>query len=137
MKHITLILGTMLVLVLTACGHNAVTFGKGIGFDAGFDPEHLSARVELIYGEMVNVAARDNLEIELTSDLEGGDNQANAVAKTGTLFRVRIGQQIAGYTVEAIEAGASARDLVRQFPGESAGPVQAEENQQAPQGDGE
>ena len=135
MKHI--ILAIAAALVLTGCGHNAIQYGKGIGFDAGFDPEHLSARVELIYGEMINVAARDNLEVELVSDMEGGDNQANASAKTGTVFRVKIGQQIAGYTVEAIEAGASARDLVRQFPGESSEPVQEEEKKQAPQDAGE
>ena len=113
-----------LVAVLTGCGHNAVTFGKGVGFEAGFDPEHFSGRVELLYGEMLNIAARDNLDIELKTDVEGGGiggtkQTATTTAKTGTALRVRIGQQIAGYTVDAIKAGASAKELIRPMPGES------------------
>lgn len=120
MERIRIFIGAFVMAMLTGCGHNAIQYGKGVGFNAGFDPEHMSARVELIYGEMVNIAARDNFEVELTSDMEGGDEQATASAKTGTALKIKFGQQINGYTVEAIEAGASARDLVRPLPEASA-----------------
>lgn len=136
MKHI--ILAAAAALILTGCGHNAVTFGKGVGFEAGFDPEHMTGRVELLYGEMLNIAARDNFEIVLKTDVEGGaseQKQAAATAKTGTELRIKVGQQINGYTVDAIKAGASAKDLIRRLPEESAEPAQAEESTQVPQAD--
>ena len=126
MERIKLFIAAFVMAMLTGCGHNAIQYGKGVGFNAGFDPEHMSARVELIYGEMINVAARDNFEIELVSDMEGGDEQATASAKTGTALKIKFGQQINGYTVEAIEAGASARDLVRPLPEASAEQPQSE-----------
>ena len=126
MERIKIFIGAFVMAMLTGCGHNAIQYGKGVGFNAGFDPEHMSARVELIYGEMVNIAARDNFEVELTSDMEGGQGQSDSAAKTGTVFRVKFGQQINGYTVEAIEAGASARDLVRPLPEASAEQPQSE-----------
>jgi len=110
MKRI--IFATLTAFALCGCGHNAITFGKGVGFEAGFDPEHMTGRVELLYGEMLNVAARDNFEIEFKSDMEGGDNQANAAAKTGTALKIKFGQQINGYTVDAVKAGADAKDLI-------------------------
>ena len=113
MKHIILFIAAALVLVLTGCGHNAIQFSKGIGFDAGFDPEHMSARVNLRYGEILSVAARDNIEVELQTGVEGGQEQATASTKTDSALRIKIGQQINGYFVEAIEAGADAKDLIQ------------------------
>ena len=101
------------LLICTSCGHNAIQFSKGIGFDAGFDPEHMTARVNLRYGEILSVAARDNIEVELATGVEGGQEQATASTKTDSALKIRIGQQINGYFVEAIEAGASASDLVK------------------------
>ena len=96
---------------LCSCGHNAVTFGKGVGFEAGFDPEHMTGRVELLYGEMLNVAARDNLEITLETDVEGGQETAAASAKTGTALRIKVGPQVNGYFVDAVSAGATADQI--------------------------
>ena len=102
---------TALLGTLCACGHNAVTFGKGVGFEAGFDPEHMTGRVELLYGEMLNVAARDNLEITLETDVEGSQETAAASAKTGTALRIKVGPQINGYFVDAVNAGATADQI--------------------------
>lgn len=137
MKHIVLIVAFAMTVLLTACGHNAFVLDKGIGFRAGFDPEHLSADVRFVYGEALTVAARDNFEIELVSDMEGGQEQSSAAAKTGTMFRVKVGQQINGYTVDAINAGAQAKDLIRPLPEESAEPAPTEASKQAPPDDGE
>ena len=128
MKQLVLIVAFAMTVLLTACGHNAFVLDKGFGFRAGFDPEHMSADVRFVYGEAVTIAARDNFEVELTSDMEGGQEQSSAAAKTGTRFRVKVGQQIAGYTVDAIKAGAQAKDLIRPLPEESAEPAPAEES---------
>jgi len=128
MKQLVLIVAFAMTVLLTACGHNAFVLDKGVGFRAGFDPEHLSADVRFVYGEALTVAARDNFEIELVSDMEGGQEQSSAAAKTGTMFRVKVGQQINGYTVDAINAGAQAKDLIRPLPEESAEPAPAEES---------
>jgi hypothetical protein len=105
-------LAALAAAMLCSCGHNAVVFGKGFGLRAGFDPEHMSADVSFIYGEQLTLAARDNIEIELVSDVEGGQESANADVKTGSKLKIRIGQQINGYFVEAVEAGANAADLI-------------------------
>ena len=62
MKNMKLFFAAAAIMMLCGCGHNAIQFSKGIGFDAGFDPEHMTARVNLRYGEILSVAARDNIE---------------------------------------------------------------------------
>lgn len=101
------------MFVFCGCGHNAIQFSKGIGFDAGFDPEHMSARVNLRYGEILSVAARDNIEVELATGVEGGQESAQAKTVTDSALKIKIGQQVNGYFVEAIEAGADAKDLIQ------------------------
>lgn len=117
MKHrkrtlIFVFLNLSALFFLTGCGHNAVVFGKGFGLRAGFDPEHMSADVSFIYGEQLTLAARDNIEIELVSDVEGGQEQATADVKTGSKLKIKIGQQVNGYFVDAVKAGAAASDLI-------------------------
>ena len=99
------------LVALSACGHNAIVFDKGLGFHAGFDPEHLSADVRFVYGEALTLAARDNLELELVSDAEGGQEQAAADVKTGSRLRIRIGRQVNGAARDLIEAGATAEQI--------------------------
>lgn len=99
-------------LSLCACGHNAVVFGKGFGFRAGLDPEHMSADFSLIYGEQLTLAGRDNITIKLKTDVTGGSETATANTSADSILEISIGQQIQGYTVDAIEAGADAKDLI-------------------------
>ena len=113
MVKFKIFLAALAAVLLCSCGHNAIQFSKGIGFDAGFDPEHMSARVNLRYGEILSVAARDNIEVELSTGVEGGTAEApTASTKTDSALKICIGQHINGYFVEAIEAGADAKDLV-------------------------
>lgn len=111
MKRIKLFLAALSVAMLTGCGHNAIQFSKGIGFDAGFDPEHMSARVNLRYGEILSVAARDNIDVELATGIEGGQEQAAASTHTDSSLKIHIGPQVNGYFVEAVEAGATADQI--------------------------
>lgn len=100
-------------LMFCSCGHNAVVFGKGFGLRAGFDPEHMSADVSFIYGEQLTLAARDNITVRLKTGVEGGQESATASTSADSMLEVIIGQQINGYFVEAVEAGADAKDLVK------------------------
>ena len=102
------LLGTLCVC---SCGHNAIVLDKGVGFRAGFDPEHLSADVRLVYGEALTVAARDNFEVLLQADVEGGQESAAASARTGPSLRIKVGPQVNGYFVEAVGAGATAGQI--------------------------
>jgi hypothetical protein len=71
-EKIKLFLSALAIAMLTGCGHNAIVFDKGFGLHAGVDPEHFSADVRFVYGEPLTLVARDNLELELVSDVEGG-----------------------------------------------------------------
>ena len=113
MKKLVITLALFTMLILTSCGHNAIQFSKGIGFDAGFDTEHMTARVNLRYGEILSVACRDNIEVEVATGVKGGQEQAQASTETDSSLKIKIGQQINGYFVEAIEAGADAKDLIQ------------------------
>ena len=111
-KNIILIVACFAMLALCSCGHNAIVFGKGLGLRAGFDPEHMSADVSFIYGEQVVVAGRDNIKVKLKTGVTGGQESATASANAESVFEIEIGQQINGYTVDAIEAGADTKDLI-------------------------
>lgn len=114
MKKLALLLTFGIVMLfITSCGHNAVVFGKGFGIRAGFDPEHFSADVNFIYGEQLTLAARDNIKIKLKTNVEGGqETSSKAVANADSILEIDIGQQINGYTVDAIKAGADTKDLI-------------------------
>ena len=96
---------------LCACGHNAIVFDKGFGFHAGVDPEHFSADVRFVYGEALTLATRDNIELELVSDVDGGQEQTAADVKTGSKLRIKIGRQLNGASRDLIEAGATADQI--------------------------
>jgi hypothetical protein len=111
-KNIILVVSIFSTLALCSCGHNAIVFGKGLGLRAGFDPEHMSADVSFIYGEQVVVAGRDNIKIKLKTGVNGGQENATASTSADSVFEIEIGQQINGYTVDAVEAGADMKDLI-------------------------
>ena len=115
MKEIFLAIGIPVLLLLTACSHNIVTYGDGIGFDMGVDPEHFSASFTLRYGKTMTAITRDNVEIELAGKANADGVQAadasTNVSTDGNL-RVKIGRQINGYAVDLAEAGADPDKVV-------------------------
>ena len=114
MKEIFLTIGIPVLLLLTACSHNVVTYGDGIGFDMGVDPEHFSASFTLRYGKTLTAVTRDNVEIELAGKANADGVQASDATKVGTdgNLRVKIGRQINGYAVDLVEAGADPGKVV-------------------------
>ena len=59
--------------LLAGCGHNAIQYGDGLGFDAGINPENYTLSLNLRYGKILSAVTRDNVEIEMTgkADADG------------------------------------------------------------------
>lgn len=118
MKNLFLVGAAVCMAVfLTACGHNAITYGDGIGFDAGINPENYTASFNLRYGKILSAVTRDNVEIEMTgkADADGAagteKSGSTAVTTDGTL-KVKIGRQINGAAADLVKAGADPDKVV-------------------------
>lgn len=113
-EKIKLFFAALAVALLTGCGHNALVYSDGIGFDAGLDPEHFSASFNLRYGKILTVAVRDCVEMEMTGEAQGGADTgtpATSSATTTAGVKLKIGRQVNGYTRDMIEAGATADQI--------------------------
>ena len=98
-------------MLLAGCGHNAITYGDGVGFDFGVNPENFTMSMNLRYGKILSAVTRDNVEIELNgkanADGSAGTENKTGVSTNGAL-KVKIGRQINGAAVDLVEAGADA-----------------------------
>ena len=118
MRNVLLILAAVCITAMTAgCGHNAVHYGDGIGFDAGINPENWTASFTLRYGKILSTVTRDNVEIELTGNASADSTtgvEKNAATKVGTdgNLKIKIGRQINGAAVDLVKAGADADKVV-------------------------
>jgi len=109
-----IILALAAAALLSGCGHNALVYSDGIGFDAGLDPEHFSASFNLRYGKILTVAVRDCVEMKMTGEAQGGTETgtpATASTSTAAGVELKIGRQINGYTRDIIEAGATEEQI--------------------------
>ena len=110
-----LLLIALAALLLAGCGHNAVSYGDGIMLETTINPESYAFGVSLRYGKILTVAVRENAEVEMEgagngSATPGSDGAQTGASSTGKV-RVKIGPQITGRFVEAVQAGAKAADL--------------------------
>ena len=118
MRNVLLILAAVCITAMTAgCGHNAVHYGDGIGFDAGINPENWTASFTLRYGKILSTVTRDNVEIELNGNASADSAtgvEKTAVTKVGTdgNLKIKIGRQINGAAVDLVKAGANADKVV-------------------------
>lgn len=105
------VVAVIATILLAGCGHNAITYGDGVGFDFGVNPENFTMSMNLRYGKILSAVVRDNAEIELTGKAdatgEGGTAGKAGVATDGNL-KIKIGRQINGAAVDLVEAGADA-----------------------------
>ena len=103
--------------LLAGCGHNAIQYGDGIGFDAGVNPENWTASFTLRYGKILSAVTRDNVEIEVSGKADANGSTGteksglSSVVTDGTL-KVKIGRQINGAAVDLVKAGANADKVV-------------------------
>ena len=118
MKNLFLIVAAVIAAgLLAGCGHNALQYGDGIGFDAGINPENWTASFTLRYGKILSTVTRDNVEIELTGNANantenGGEKTALTKVGTDGNLKIRIGRQINGAAVDLVKAGADANKVV-------------------------
>lgn len=104
-------------VILAGCGHNAIQYGDGIGFDAGVNPENYTASFNLRYGKILSAVTRDNVEIEVTGKTDangasGTEKSGNAAVSTDGTLKIKIGRQINGAAVDLVKAGADADKVV-------------------------
>ena len=110
---VVLFFAAVLALVaLTGCSHNTLSYGDGIMLETTANPETFAFGVSLRYGKILTVCARENTEVEM----QGGTKTPTAAsgeptASTEGSVRMKVGRQCTGYLVDAIEAGAKAKDL--------------------------
>ena len=70
MRKISLIVAALsAVVILSGCGHNAIQYGDGVGFDIGINPENCMLSMNLRYGKILSAVIRDNVELELTGNV--------------------------------------------------------------------
>ena len=118
MKNLFLIgAGVIAAGLLVGCGHNAINYGDGIGFDAGINPENWTASFTLRYGKILSAVTRDNVEIEVSGKADANGSTGteksglSSVVTDGTL-KVKIGRQINGAAVDLVKVGANADKVV-------------------------
>lgn len=118
MKNLFLIVAAVIAAgLLAGCGHNAIQYGDGIGFDAGINPENWTASFTLRYGKILSAVTRDNVEIEVSGKADANGSTGteksglSSVVTDGTL-KVKIGRQINGAAVDLVKAGANADKVV-------------------------
>ena len=63
------------VVILSGCGHNAIQYGDGVGFDIGINPENCMLSMNLRYGKILSAVTRDNVELELTGNVAADGTQ--------------------------------------------------------------
>ena len=71
------------VLLLTGCGHNAIQYGDGIGFDVGINPNNYMLSLNLRYGKILSAVVRDNVKLELSgkADANGMTGDPNTAGQ--------------------------------------------------------
>lgn len=118
MKNLFLVVAAVIAAgLLAGCGHNAVQYGDGIGFDAGINPENWTASFTLRYGKILSAVTRDNVEIEVSGKADANGSTGaeksglSSIVTDGTL-KVKIGCQINGAAVDLVKAGANADKVV-------------------------
>ena len=96
------------------CGHNVVNYSDGVGLETTFRPDSGNFGLTFRYGKIMSATVRENSEIEMSGEGQGtGSNGATvtgSASSTGTV-KVKIGQQITGYYVDALKAGATKEQL--------------------------
>ena len=119
---ITLVIFGALLIACSGCGHNAITYGDGVHASVGYNPEQATLNATFMYGKILNAVTRDNVEIEMNGkaagDVSASANKANgatspvsAGTSTDGSLKVKIGRQINGAYVDALESGATPEEL--------------------------
>lgn len=112
-KVVWLVMFGVLIVACSGCGHNAIQYSDGIGFETVIRPDTGNFGITFRYGKILSVAARENTEVEMQGNGDGGGNTGNAAvnANNSGAVKIKIGKQITGYYVDALTAGATPEQL--------------------------
>lgn len=112
-KIVWLFLFGALIVICSGCAHNAIQYSDGIGFETTFRPDTGNLGITFRYGKILSVTARENTEVEMTGEGSGGGNgeASSASASSSSGVKIKIGRQITGYYVDALNAGATPEQL--------------------------
>jgi len=113
--------------LLAGCGHNAINYGDGLGFDMGVNPENYTMSFNLRYGKILSAVTRDNVEIAVTGKADANGTTGTEKSATGSVgtdggLRVKIGRQINGAAVDLVKAGADADKVLKTLDGDITDP---------------
>lgn len=95
------VLFCVVLLLLTGCGHNVMSFSSGKYLNIGIDPNTQKLGVQYINGEHITVVDRENckIEVEMKDSMDADGKKTSSVHK----IIYTIGSQTNGYTVELEE----------------------------------
>ena len=111
----------MLAVALCGCSHNVGTGFNGQLINVGYDPETNKVGIQYYNGCLVTGIARENSESSMVfKTTSGGETGANAKGTTTSemTYTNKVGRQITGYYVDAIEAGAKPEEMKAYVDGE-------------------
>lgn len=107
---------TCIVGIITGCSHNSIQYSDGVGLETTFRPDSGNFGLTFRYGKILSAVLRENSEIEMSGKGSGSGSSTGTTSSTGTAsadgsLKVKIGKQITGYYVDALNAGATADNL--------------------------
>lgn len=131
MKKVTIAIAVIaIVATLTSCSHNIGTAFQGRLLNVGYDPETNKAGIQYYNGLFVTGVGRENSEVALEyTDSGKGTASSTAEGETTATFKYqqKVGKQITGYYVDALEAGAKPEELDKYTSSEEAKETKTEE----------
>jgi hypothetical protein len=98
MKEIIAIVVMGVLLLLTGCGHNVLTFSSGKFLNIGVDPNTGKTGVQYINGEMVTVVEKDNATLKV--DIEDSIDANGKVTRKVSKITYEIKEQVTGSDVD-------------------------------------
>ena len=108
---------SLLAAVLTGCGHNTVSYGDGIMLETTLNPESCAFGISFRYGKILTACVRENAELEMQGTGSGtagtGDGGGSSGANGSGSVKLKVGRQITGYYVDALEAGAKPGEVAK------------------------
>lgn len=88
----------LVLLTLTGCGHNILSYSTGKSLNLGIDPNSQKLGIQYLNGEFLNVVEKDNSKLELqTVDLLNAEGKVTE-RKTKIVYEIK--EQITGSDVE-------------------------------------
>jgi hypothetical protein len=107
-----LIAVVLLLICACGCSHNVVTYSDGVGFETTMRPDTGNFGITFRYGKILSATVRENTEVEMQGDANAGTGKdTTATAAANGAVKVKVGKQITGYYVDALNAGATPKQL--------------------------